>query len=118
MSNYFSLIGAFLAISLSSSAMATEQVDPMRPDDMAGTTKNSIGTGSKTVTKAPSAINWWLQSIQIGEGERSATINGRLLNIGDKIGGARLIAIEHDRVKLRKRGKQITLMFLPRTIKK
>jgi len=115
-SKHLSLFGLFLAISFS--AMATERVDPMRPDDQAGTTKNGIGTSSKAVTKAKSAINWWLQSIQIGEGERSATINGRLLKIGDKIGGARLIAIEHDRVKLRKRGKQITLMFLPRTIKK
>ena len=118
MSNHFSFFGVLLAISLSFSAMALERVDPMRPDDQAETTKNGIGTDSKAVTKAPPPVDWWLQSIQIGERERSATINGRLLKIGDKIGSARLIAIEHDQVKLRRGGKQIKLMFLPRTIKK
>lgn len=115
MSKHLSLI---LLLVISLSAMAIEQVDPMRPDDQAETTKNGVGTGSKAVTKAPTSISWWLQSIQIGERERSATINGRLLKIGDKIGSARLIAIEHDQVKLRRGGKQIKLMFLPRTIKK
>ena len=116
MSNRLSLSIALLAISLSSSAMtmAIERVDPMRPDDQRETTRNGV----KAVTRAPSPVEWWVQSIQIGEGERSATINGRLLKIGDKIGGARLIAIEHDQVKLRMGGKQIKLMFLPRTIKK
>lgn len=118
MSNHLSFFIALLAISLSASTMALEQVDPMRPDEQAETTKSGVGTDSKAVTKAPTSISWWLQSIQIGEGERSATINGRLLKIGDKIGSARLIAIEHDRVKLRRGGKQIKLMFLPRTIKK
>ena len=96
---------------------ASELSDPMRPDDGTGITAPGKQTGATTI-KAPAKINLWVQSIQIGQGERTTTINGKLLKVGDKIGGAQLIAIEHDQVKLRKGRELIKLMFLPRAIKR
>lgn len=83
MSNYLTLPIAALLVSLCSVATAVESADPMRPDDY--TRKMADGKGAKVTTKKPAAISYWVQSIQIGDGQRSATINGRLLKVGDTI---------------------------------
>ncbi len=96
-------------------SIAIERVDPMRPDDQSAAKERL--PGKSTATKKPAHLNLWLQSIQLGDTERTATINGKLLKVGDRIGGARVVAIEHNRVKLRRGREQINLMFLPRIIK-
>ncbi len=101
---------------MGTSVMALEKVDPMRPDNLPRRSNNSAGIGSKTAITTET--RWQLQSIQIDNGSRSATINGKRLKIGDKIGNAQLISIAYDQVKLRQGKKQFTLMFLPRTIKR
>ena len=116
MSNHLSLFIVLITISLSS--QAAERIDPMRPDDRASMQKSGDTNSTKATTKAPARVSLWLQSIQIGEAERSANINGKLLKIGDQIRGARLIAIEHNQVQLRKGGELIILKFLPRKIKR
>jgi len=105
-----------LLLLLPLSAQAVEQADPMRPDDYSGAA--AISGKTTTKIKKTNRIALWVQSIQIAQGERNATINGKLLKIGDKIRGAQLVAIEHDQVRLRKGGELIKLMFLPRTIKR
>ncbi|NOR52153.1 MAG: hypothetical protein GQ470_05985 [Gammaproteobacteria bacterium] len=122
MSKAFSLLAILLFVPLVSTAIAADVqdvlIDPMRPDDQAvAITQDKQPQASKKIIK-PAHSNLWLQSIQLGAGERSATINGKLLKIGDKIGRAKVIAIEHNQVKLLRAGEQINLMFLPRTIKR
>lgn len=115
---YKSLPLLSLLLLLAGPLQALEQVDPMRPDDQAGTTSTGTPAASSVSTRPPARIELWVQSIQIGAEERSATINGRLLKVGDRIAGAQLLSIEHNQVRL-KRGKEvIELMFLPRAIKR
>jgi hypothetical protein len=110
-----SLFSLLLLIPLS--VQAVERADPMRPDDQANTPTSSAATDPKAAQKTSSQLDLWVGSIQIGESARRATINGKLLQIGDTIRGAQLIAIEHDQVSLRRNGTLIKLKFLPRTIK-
>ncbi len=52
-----------------------------------------------------------LQSILLSPVRRLAVINGRMVRIGDRVGGAVVVAIEIDSVKLR-RGDGISVMKL------
>ncbi len=116
MSNLLSLSVVVLQlVSLASEVVAIEQVDPMRPDNLSSVTK---GKKIKAVaSKKPVKVSFWLQSVKIGDEQRSATINGKRMKTGDKISGARLIAIDNYQVQLRRGGRLIKLRFLPRSIK-
>ncbi|MCW8824953.1 MAG: hypothetical protein OQK78_00875 [Gammaproteobacteria bacterium] len=116
MSKHLTFLCMLLAIPFS--ADAAEQVDPMRPDDQSIVKSTNTGSGAKAATKSSPQISLWIQSIQIGEDERSANISGKLVKVGDKIRGAQVIAIEHNQVRLRRGGELIKLKFLPRKIKR
>jgi hypothetical protein len=53
--------------------------------------------------------SWVLSSILFAPGRQRAIVNGRLLAVGDRVDGARLTAIERDRVRLSIQGRTITL---------
>jgi len=109
------LLSLLLLVSIS--VQALELVDPMRPEDRTWKEEQHKVSGTPK-PRAPARVELWVQSIQIGPKERSATINGKLLKIGDKISGAQLISIEHNQVRLKRGRELIKLMFLPRTIKR
>ena len=50
-----------------------------------------------------------LHSILFSSLRRRAIINDRLLAVGDRIDGAKLVAIERDRVRLSRQGRKIVL---------
>jgi len=69
--------------------------DPTRPPDARPIPQN--------VTKSQahkSRHGWWLSSILISAQRRSAIIDNVVVTLGDRIHGARVVAIENDRVRL------------------
>ena len=88
--------------------------DPMRPPPFAlrqyrlEKQKKPASTAEPKPTRK-TAARWVLNSILYATGRRRAIVNGRLLAVGERIGGARLVAIERDRVRLRLQDRTITL---------
>jgi hypothetical protein len=67
-------------------------------------------------TKA--APTWVLSSTLIAPARRLATINGITVGVGQRVAGAKVVAIEPSRVALRKGDKEIILELLPEDIKR
>lgn len=58
-----------------------------------------------------------LQATSVSRDSRKAVINGKTLSEGDKIEGARLVAINPYEVTLSQSGREISLRLMPRLIK-
>ena len=67
--------------------------------------------------KAARAPGWRLSGIWIHEGRRLALINGRLVRPGQKVDGAKLVAVTPTTAKLQRDGRIITVRLVPRRIK-
>jgi len=65
-----------------------------------------------------SAPQWVLTSTLIAPARRLATINGKTVSVGERIGGARVMRIEPARVSLRKGTRQIVVQLSPRDFKR
>ena len=75
--------------------------DPLRPEIR-------YGNGGKARAARASAAtepNWRLSAVLISSERRVAVLNGRRLQVGERIGGYRVAAIETDRVVLEKSGR-------------
>ena len=86
--------------------------DPMRPPAFAlqkyrQEKQKQAAAGSRK--PAPKQESLRLHSILFSSLRRRAIINGRLLAVGDRIDGAKLVAIERDRVRLSRQGRKIVL---------
>lgn len=104
------LLHSGLALALLATATQARALDdPMRPP------RTPAATPARAVERAP-LFN--LTSTLIAEGRRIAVINGRQLQVGDTINGARLEAIMPTRVKLRMAGTSHYLDLIPLTVKK
>lgn len=68
--------------------------DPMRPPALMGAASETAGTPGGMV----------LQSTIMSRGRRIAMIDGKSMNVGDRIGEARIMAINPDSVTLREGG--------------
>ena len=94
-------------------AGAMEWRDPMQPPPFALRQYRLEKQKQKVVASAakPAARpkTWMLNSILHAPGRQRAIINGRLLAVGERIDGARVIAIDRDRVRLSRQGKTIIL---------
>ncbi len=88
-------------------ALAAGVPDPMRPP-----------SGPDTVD-APSAAPQVLQltSTLIADGRRVATINGHPYRVGDRVGDAKLVAIEPTAVVLERDAGRLRLELLPSRVK-
>ena len=84
------------------SAAAAVLPDPTRPP----------GRLDGAAVAAPADDNWQLGSILIAAQRRVAVINGRPLTVGEQISGARVVAIEPGRVRLRRGAREIVLELL------
>ncbi len=103
----FTLIAAlFCHISVSAEVL----VDPTRPPSHRLPAKTSIG-----INAAP---KWVLSSTLIAPARRLATINGKTVSIGQRIGTAKVISIEPSQVALKEGNKKIVLHLLPNGIKR
>lgn len=89
---------------LASAAYADTLHDPTRPDYVAG-----AATSSST--------GWQLSSTLISPQRRLAVINGTTVAVGDRIGGARVLAIQPGSVRLRTADGTVTVELLSTSIK-
>jgi|GEM_PF-1513037 len=102
-------ISAVLAMSLYFPAMSYAQLeDPMRPP--------AYQQLPASVT-ASSENLWALSSILISPDRRVAVINGQTVHVGDKLGESVVIRIEPSSVKLKSKGREITVSLLPKMVK-
>jgi len=93
-----------------SSVYAEVLKDPTRPPS------HSYSAVTASGTKA--APRWVLSSTLIAPTRRSATINGKTVGLGQKIGGARVVEINPSHVALRDGDREIILELLPVDIKR
>lgn len=92
------------------SSVAAQFDDPMRPPGY-----RIFKPGQKSVSLAR---RYTLSFVRISSSRRSAIINDRLVEIGNRVSGARVIAIYPSSVKLKKKGKVFTIKILSKSIKK
>lgn len=86
--------------------------DPMRPPEAADAGKPQQAKAQR------SEPSYRLSAIRIAHDHRSATINDKHVAIGDRIGEARVAAINANGVTLNLNGKTVTIGLLPLSIKK
>jgi hypothetical protein len=84
--------------------------DPTRPPSYRDSGISAYGTKA--------APRWMLSSTLIAPARRLATINGITVGVGQRVAGAKVVAIEPSRVALRKGDKEIILELLPEDIKR
>jgi hypothetical protein len=60
---------------------------------------------------------WTLNSTLVSSGRRTAIINNKAVSLGDRINGATVVSIEPSTVRLREKGREVTLMMLQKNIK-
>ncbi|MDW7645046.1 MAG: hypothetical protein SCI25_08385 [Desulfuromonadales bacterium] len=66
---------------------------------------------------AERTTGWQVSSILISPGRRVATVNGKAVQVGDRIAGARVTAIAADYVRLRHENKEFTVQLQRQRIK-
>lgn len=89
-----------LAGLLSVTAQATEMGDLPDPTNPHGAATGSVSSG--------------VQSIFISTQRKSAVVNGRSVNIGDRVGDAVVVDIRPYEVILKRDGRETTLRLTPR----
>lgn len=100
------ILGGFLAVLMPADrGGAASLPDPTRPPQRFIA---PVASGS-VVPK-----NWQLGSILIAPQRRVAVINGRPLSVGDRVSGAKVVAIESDQVRLRRGSRDFVLELLPK----
>lgn len=84
--------------------------DPTRPP-----TQAAASVSSPTTSSGP---RWVLTSMLVSPERRTAVINDQVVGIGDRVGGARVMDIQADAVRLRAEGREVTLVMLKTNVKK
>ena len=102
------LLVLFFLLFLTSPLQAME--DPTRPPTAKATSTYVPGKKSK-------GPRWTLHSTLVSSGRRTAVINDRVVSQGDRINGATVVSIQPSAVRLRDKGREVTLMMLKKNIK-
>jgi MSHA biogenesis protein MshK len=97
--------------SASQAALAQALADPMRPPATPGP---SPAQGAGDAEKAAAR----LQSVLISPARRVAVIDGRVVQLGERVGDARLVAISESQVVLQRANGRETLKLNPVVEKK
>lgn len=84
--------------------------DPTRPAFLSAGSDAAAGNAKA----APSLV---LNAIRLSPTQRRAMINDRSVKVGERIGDARVIAIDRDGVRLQRGTEQFTLHLLPIKVK-
>jgi hypothetical protein len=103
-----SLLSASVCVLWFSSVQALE--DPTRPPT----------AEIKTHYVAPQESRrsrWTLNSTLVSSARRTAVINDKAVSQGDRINGATVVSIQPSVVRLREKGREVTLMMLQKNIK-
>lgn len=72
---------------------------------------------SSVVNKKIRRTRWKLTSTLVSAGRRTAVINDRVVSPGERIRGATVVSIQPSSVRLREKGREITLVMLKKNIK-
>jgi MSHA biogenesis protein MshK len=99
----------FMTIVWHAYANAEVLIDPTQPPGLPMSGKHA---GIK------SAPRWLLTSTLIAPARRLATINGKIVSVGERVGDARVMTIEPARVLLREGKKDIVVELSPRDFKR
>ena len=105
------LVGAVLALTIAATLNAGELQDPTRPSFL------GAGLGAVTADETKAAPSLVLTAIRLSPTRRSAMINDRSIKVGERIGDARVVAIDRDGVRLQRGTEQVTLRLLPIKVK-
>ncbi len=109
MSRYYT-IQAGLLLLLLPWAVQAQLDDPTRPPG------HQLATpGGK---KKVASDRFWLTAVRISGSQRLAEINDELLEVGDSVNGAKVLAIYPAAVKLQRNGRSFTLRLVTRMKKK
>lgn len=100
---------ALAGLLLSGAAPALSLKDPTRPPD---------ARPAKVHKAARQPLRWTLSSTLVSPQRRTAVINGRLVGVGETVNGARVVEILPSKVRLRRKGRDITLVLLKQDIKR
>jgi len=84
--------------------------DPTRPPTVDVKRTTVMSTVSKRT-------RWTLSSTLVSSGRRTAVINDQVVSKGDRINGATVVSIQPSTVRLRNRGREVTLIMLKKKIK-
>lgn len=95
------MIGVLLALILPTAVLADEAArrDPLKPP----------GEVRTAVVDSFDAGAWRLASTLVSDGRRVAIINDRAVRVGDRVEGARVVAIRSGGVELDYRGRRFTI---------
>lgn len=93
-----------LCLSVAMPSVAQALADPTRPPNAAGAPVDVSGSAASSPV---------LQSILLSPNRRLALIDGRTVQVGDRVGDARVVAIDVDSVKLRGGGGVTVMKLLP-----
>jgi MSHA biogenesis protein MshK len=105
------LVGLVLALMIAATLNAGELQDPTRPSFLSPGADAAAAGDTKTT---PSLV---LNAIRLSPTRRSAMINDRSIKVGERIGDARVVAIDRDGVRLQRGTEQFTLRLLPIRVK-
>jgi len=100
---------ALAALALVGASSAVPLDDPTRPP---------TAQSAKVHKAARKPLRWTLSSTLVSAQRRTAVINGRVVGVGEKINGARVVAILPSKVHLRRKGRDITLVLLKQDVKR
>lgn len=119
----FASLLSMISFCFLSAAFADVKDDPMKPQwpgSAASSKTTAASTGSRPSIPATRptpipAVTFELQSILIINDRKSAVINGKRVQIGQTISGARVVQIDTGKVILSYRGKEKVLMLRSRS---
>jgi MSHA biogenesis protein MshK len=95
--------GALAALFVAMPSGAQALSDPTQPPSFSG-----LPAESPAAPGGPA-----LQSILVGPGRRHAVIDGRQVKVGDRVGDARIVAIDFDAVRLREGTTTRVMKLIP-----
>lgn len=98
-------------------AMAVLWVSPLQAMEDPTRPPTAKAISSYTPVKKSKRPRWTLHSTLVSSGRRTAVINDRVVSQGDRINGATVVSIQPSAVRLRDRGREVTLMMLKKNIK-
>jgi len=105
--NFIKKLTVVISCLLLSQSLQAQLDDPTLPPNVA----------SISVKNADEQVIWNLSSILISSQRSIAIINGQSVKVGDTLAGARIKSISETVVKLKHRGKTISLELFPVTVK-
>lgn len=109
------LVRIFIVFSLMSCLLLSQAFAALHDPTAPQASDNAFeGVLSQDASKIKTSFN--LQSILLAKARRLVMINGKLLGVGSEIEGARILAIDKNRVVLLQGNRKITLYLFDKTL--